>query len=764
MSASAKSALGPAPGNAGHRVIGTRAPRVDGRERVTGEALYPADLSLPGMVHARVLRSPHPHARILRVDTARAQALEGVLAIVTADDFPELPTDASIPMGGLGYDMWMVSQVNMARGEVFWVGQPVAAVAAVDLHVAEAALAAIEVDYEPLPSVLDIEAALAPDSPPLHGHVRTQGIEPAPRSASNVCSRTEMGRGDTVAALASAHATARASVRVDTAHQGYIEPQAVVARVDAEGFATVWVSSQGHFTTELQIASLLGLAQSQLKVVAMEVGGGFGGKMVLHGEGTAVRLAQKCRRPVKLVLTREEVLQGGSGPAAGARIEFEVGADNDGVITAVEGRFCLDAGGVPGCSPLTLMQATAALYQTPNLKLEGFDVVTNKPHTEAYRGPGGIQGVFAIEQAMDILSQRLGMDPLELRKRNAAVTGSTMPIGTPFPSIGLTAILDRVGQHPCWTEALGTGELPRGRGLAIGYWRGTSMTSACHVTIAGDGRPMVTMGAVDISGVRTTMAQIAAERFGLAVEDVRVETGDTKAASYSDVSGGSRVGRTMAAALVEACDDALDQLAPRAAARLQCDTEEVEFVDGVFRAGGASISLPELMQETLTDGAILGRGVSTNLPYGVEVGAHVCDIEVDPATGLITVLRYTAFQDVGLALNPTAVEGQIEGSVVQGLGWALSERFDYGDDGRLRNASLLDYRMPTALDVPPIDCVLLETPVPDVPYGLRGVGEVPIVPTAAAVANALDRAIGVRTWRMPMTPERVLAALNARQS
>jgi CO/xanthine dehydrogenase Mo-binding subunit len=339
-----------------------------------------------------------------------------------------------------------------------------------------------------------------------------------------------------------------------------------------------------------------------------------------------------------------------------------------------------------------------------------------------------------------------------------------MPIGTPFPSIGLATILDRVGEHPCWRDPLPPGRNPRGRGLALGYWRGTSMTSAAHVTVAGDGRPMVTMGPVDISGTRTTMAQVVAEEFGLPLADVHIQTGDSKSVGYSDGAAGSRVARTTAAALVEACADALGQLRKRAAEKLQCAPGDLDYARGCFQsrqAGGAAISLAELMQATLTDGAVVGRGVSTKLPLGVEIGAHVCDVEVDTDTGLVTVLRYTAFQDVGLALNPAAVEGQIEGSVVQGLGWALMEGFDYGPDGRLKNASLLDYRMPTALDVPKIDCVIVETPVPGVPYGVRGVGEVPIVPPAAAVANAIARATGVRMRQMPMTPERVAQAIRA---
>jgi CO/xanthine dehydrogenase Mo-binding subunit len=743
------------------KVVGKRLPRVDGPARVTGGAVYAADLKLPGMAHARTLRSPHAHARIRGIDTSRALALKGVLAVVTAADFPELPIGASIPMGDTGYDMWMVAQINIARQKAFWVGQPVAAVAAVDPHIAEAALALIDVDYEPLPAVSDLATAMAPDAPALHEHVITKGVEPRPRTPSNICSRTVIARGNAAQAITDAPAQAELQVEIDTAHQGYLEPQAMVAEVDANGFATVWTSTQGQFTTELMIARMLGLPQSRLKVVPLEVGGAFGGKIAIHGEAVAVRLAQKCGRPVKLVFTREEVLQGGSGPAAGAQIDIAVAADDTGRLTAIKGTYRMDAGGLPGLSPYLLMQASAALYQCSNLELTGFDVVTNKPRTEAYRAPGGIQGAFAVEQAMDALCQRLQMDPLEFRKRNASVTGSIMPIGTPFPAIGLTTILDRVGTHACWTDPLPQGRHPRGRGLSLGYWRGTSMTSAAHITIAGDGRPMVTMGAVDISGVRSTMAQVVAEEFGLSIDDVHVHTGDSKSVGYSDAAAGSRVARTSTAALVEASRDALDQLRTRAAEKLQCARDDLDYAEGIFRVRpqDTTISLAELMQATLAEGAIVGRGVSTKLPLGVEIGAHVCDVEVDTDTGLVTVLRYTAFQDVGLALNPTAVEGQIAGSVVQGLGWALMEGFDYGADGRLRNASLLDYRLPTALDVPPIECVIVETPVPNVPYGVRGVGEVPIVPPAAAIANAIARAIGVRVTHMPMTPERVLRAL-----
>ncbi|MBS0241228.1 MAG: xanthine dehydrogenase family protein molybdopterin-binding subunit [Proteobacteria bacterium] len=752
-----------------HRVVGTRAKRIDAGERVTGRALYPADLVRPGMIVGLVKRSPHAHARIRGIDTSRARALKGVKAVVTGADFPVVRPGTIIPFGETGADLWVSALTVMARDKALWIGHPVAAVAAVDEHIAAQALALIEVDYELLPAVASISEAMAAGAALLHPEHKAKGFEAGAHIPPNVGGRTLIERGDAEAALEAAAATASISVSIDTGHQGYIEPHACVAESEPSGAVTVWATTQGAHQVELQTAGILGLAQSRIKVVPLEIGGGFGGKITVHLEPVAARLAQISGRPVKMVMSRAEVLSGGSGPPAGAHIEASAGAAKDGRITAIKGRYLLDTGGIPGTPTTLLMQASAACYQTETLRLEGLDVMTSKPRTEAYRGPGGIQAAFAMEQAMDELAMELGMDPLAFRQKNAAVTGSLMPAGTPFPSIGLTTILDRVAAHPCWTEPLGKGGLPRGRGLALGYWRGTSMTSAATLTVMGDGRVAVTMGTVDVSGTRTAMAQVAAEDMGLSLDDVTVVMGDTKSSGYSDAAAGSRVGRTMAAAVVEACRDALGQLRRRAAEKLQAPESEISYALGVFRAGGGgglsgSITLSDLMRQTLTDGAIVGRGVSTKLPFGVEVGAHVADVEVDPDTGQVTVLRYTAFQDVGLALNPTAVEGQIEGSVVQGLGWALTEAMDFDGSGRVRNASFLDFRMPTALDVPPIDVVLIETPVPGVPYGLRGVGEVPIVPVAGAIANAVRRAIGVRVTQMPMTPERIVAAIATRRS
>ena len=742
-------------------VVGKRVARVDAGERVTGRALYPADLVRPGMIIGAVKRSTEAHARIIDIDVARARALKGVLAVVTAADFPDIAPGTMIPFGETGADAWVSSVIAIARDKVLWRGQPVAAVAAVDAYVAEAALDLIEVTYDRLPVVANIQAAMSPNAPLLHPEWKAKGFEAGEIPPRNAGSRTLITRGDIAAAMLEGSVFAAIATCSDTAHQGYIEPMACVAEADPQGNVTLWTSTQGAFPTEIQTSVVCGIPQSKLKVVPLEVGGAFGGKINVHLEPYAVRLAQITGRPVKMVMSRAETLTGGSGPAAAAEIEVRIGARKDGRIASIEGRYLLDSGGIPGTPTTLVMQASAACYQTQALRLEGLDICTNKPRTEAYRGPGGIQAMFAFEQAVDELAIKLDMCPLELRRRNASVTGSTMPIGTLFPVIGLTSVIEAVARHSCWTDPIAPGPLPRGRGLALGYWRGTSMTSAAHVTMSGDGRPMVTMGAVDISGTRTAMAQVAAEEFGLTVEDVWVGTGDSKSSGYSDVSAGSRVGRTMAAAVSEACRDALAQLRRRAAEKLQAAADDLDYARGTFRAraGGAAISLGELMRMTAGEGAIVGKGVSSKLPLGMEIGAQVADVEVDPETGQVTVLRYTAFQDVGRALNPPAVEGQIEGSVVQGLGWALMEGFDYDAEARLRNASLLDYRIPTALDVPPIEVVLLETPVPGVPYGVRGVGETPIVPPAAAIGNAIRRALGVRLTHMPMTPERIRAAL-----
>ena len=524
------------------RVVGQRVPRIDAGERVTGRATYPADIARPGMLVGLVKRSPHAHAIIKGIDTSKARALKGVLAVITADDFPEIAPGTIIPFGETGADLWVSAVIAIARGKVLWTGQPIAAVAAVDDYVAQAAIDLIEIDYELLPAAASIEAAMAKGAVVLHPEHKPKGFDAGAYIPSNAGNRTLIERGDAERALAEAAATASISTVIDTGHQGYIEPHACVAEADPQGNVTVWASTQGAHQAEMQTAGIVGLPQSKITVIPAEIGGGFGGKITTHLEPLAVRLAQLSGRPIKMVMSRAEMLAGGSGPPAAARIDVRVGADTDGRLKAIAGRYMVDTGGIPGTATTLLMQASAACYQTPTLRLEGMDIVTSKPRTEAYRGPGGIQAAFAMEQAMDELAIAIGMDAVAFRQKNAAVTGSLMPAGTPFPSIGLTTILDTVAAHDCWRAPLPKGRHPRGRGLALGYWRGTSMTSAAQLMLMGDGRATVTMGTVDLSGTRTTMAQVAAEELGLALEDVHVAMGNTKTSAYSDAAAGSRVG------------------------------------------------------------------------------------------------------------------------------------------------------------------------------------------------------------------------------
>ncbi|MEZ5854029.1 MAG: molybdopterin cofactor-binding domain-containing protein [Hyphomicrobiaceae bacterium] len=441
-----------------HRIVGQRVARIDAGERVTGRAVYPADLVRPGMLEGAVLRSPHAHARILAIDTSRARALAGVKAIVTAADFPVIQPSTIIPFGETGADLWVSALIVMARDKVLWRGQPVAAVAAIDRHVAEAALGLIDVDYEVLRPVVSMDAALAPSAPIILPEHRPKGFDPTVIPPGNAGGRTVISRGDTGAAFDAAAAIAEIAARIDTPHQGYIEPHACVAEADPQGQVTLWASTQGAHQTGIQTAGILGLPQSRLKVIPLECGGGFGGKITVHLEPVAARLSQLAGRAVRMVMTRSEMLGGATGPPAGAEIKVKVGATTDGRLTAIEGHYLIDTGAVPGTPTTLLMQASTACYQTDTLRLEGIDVMTSKPRTEAYRGPGGIQGAFAVEQAMDELAIALDIDALSFRRRNAAVTGSTMPIGTPFPSIGLTTILDQVAAHPCWTDPWAWGQ------------------------------------------------------------------------------------------------------------------------------------------------------------------------------------------------------------------------------------------------------------------------------------------------------------------
>ncbi len=747
-----------------YNVIGTSLAKVDAPERVTGKAAYGADLDLPGMLWAKLVRSPHAHARIKKIDTSKAKALTGVKAVITASDLPHLPKGATAPLvGEVSIDMSAIKEIVMASDKARYHGQVVAAVAAIDPFIAEEAAGLVEIDYEVLPVVTDVLQAMQPGTALVHEDLHTleEATQEKSDQPSNIATHMFYTRGDVEAGFKEADAVVEKTYATQMVHQGYMEPQACAARVEPNGKVTLWTSAQGHFTVRTQLVTLLGLPANQLNVIPMEVGGGFGGKALALFEPTAIVLAQKTSRPVKLVVSREEVLRA-TGPGAPAVITVKAGAKNDGKLTAISTTMRYDAGAFPGSPVARGLLVGLAPYKLDNMLAEGFDVLTNKPRVQAYRAPGGTPAAFAVESLIDALAEEIGVDPLEFRQRNAAEEGDTLPLGMPLNRIGLTEMLGQIQKHPCWTTPLEGAN--RGRGLALGYWIGGSFTSSAEIKINPDATASIFVGTVDLTGTRTTILQMVADELQLDPKEITITVGDTDTAPFADLSGGSRITYTMSAAAHQASQDVLSQLRERAAEKLKVSIDDVEYKQKRFWVKNDpqnEVSLTDLARESVAwgSGPIIGKGSTTRMQPAHSYAAHVADVEIDPDTGKATILRYTCFQDVGKAINPQQVEGQIQGGAVQGIGWAMNEEYIF-DNGELKNASLLDYRCPVALDLPMIETVLTEVPASEGPYGLRGVGEVPIVPPGAALANAIYRATGKRLYELPMNPERVFWAMH----
>ncbi|MBI4337547.1 MAG: xanthine dehydrogenase family protein molybdopterin-binding subunit [Chloroflexi bacterium] len=734
------------------KVVGQRLPKLNASEFVRGTAQYTADIRLPGMLFARLLRSPYAHARIKRIDSSKALALKGVKAVITAADFPL----DSIPPGVAG-----TFKMVMASDKALYHGQPVAAVAAEDPFTAAEALGLIDVEYEELPLVLTVDQALSANAPIIDQSLRTKDATGAAISShpSNAAMRAESDRGSVDKGFAEAEVVAEGTYEISRAHQGYLEPQACLAAVEPGGRVMVWTSSQGGFTTQGQIAAILGLPRSSVRVTVPEVGGAFGGKIFSIIEPVAVVLAQRTGQPVKLVLSREEVLRA-TGPGAGGRFHVRVGCKRDGTITAMSFEAWLDVG---CCTPehsasYVLLLVGAPYGKIPHLRIIVHEVLTNRPGLHPYRAPLSPQVYYAMEQVIDEAARTLGMDPVAFRLKNASEEGDPRPEGTPFNRIGLKPLLQRIMESKHYNTPIG--ERNRGRGLALGYWPNFAMLSTTHVSISPDGTAAVTVGSVDLSGTRGVFQQIAAEELGLRPEQVTVTMGDTDTVGLTEVSGGSRTAYTMGTAVSRACQEVIAQAKSRAARRLGVQVEAVDHAEGKFFAKDApnkKVSWSDVA--VAPDGVLEGRSSVSQLAGHPAFSAGLADVEVDPDTGKVRLLRYTAFQDVGKALNPTRVEAQIQAGTAQGVGWALSEEYRYSSAGAVLNATLLDYRMPTALDLPFIEVQLLEVPSPEGPYGARGVGEAPIVPPLPTLANAFYAATGKRQRAAPMTPERVLQAL-----
>jgi xanthine dehydrogenase molybdenum-binding subunit len=751
-------------------VIGTRPIRHDGVEKVTGRALYGADYSMPGMLHGKVLRSPYAHAIIKSINVDQALSQPGVYAVITGADFPEVK-GVMAQVGELVVNTHHLSLNVMARDKVLYDGHPVAAVAATTKHVAEEALALIHVDYEVLPPVMTAEEAMKSDAPILLPELRSRfiahrtdpGSPEGPDIPSNIASHIQFQRGDLQAGFRAADFVVEREYTTATVHQGYIEPQNALAVYCPDGHITIYCSTQGSFNVRTLTASMLGVSEGMIRVVPAEIGGGFGGKTTIYLEPLAVLLSKKSGRPVKLTMSRAEVLRA-TGPTSGTKMRAKMGITGEGKITAAEVWMAYEAGAFPGSPFAPGAMTTLGSYNIDNLKIDSYDVVVNRPKVAAYRAPGSPASAFVCETVLDELAEKCGVDPLELRRRNAAQEGTPQPAGPPFKKIGYLDTVEAIKNSEHYRSEL-TGKY-RGRGVASGFWFNGGLQSSATINIHTDGTVSVVTGSVDIGGSRVAMAMIAAEVLGLGAGDVRPIVADTDASGHTDVTGGSRITLSTGLAVYDAAHDAVRQLKERVAKLWEKQPAEIEFEHGIFRSradAAAAMPLKELTSRLArTGGPITGRA-SVNAGAIGAVGnafATVCvDVEVDPETGKVQILRATIAQDVGRAIHPSYVEGQMQGGLAQGIGWALNEEYVYDNRGILRNTGLLDYRMPTCLDLPLIETIVVEVANPSHPLGLRGVGEVSIVPPMAAVANAIYRAVGVRMTELPMSPPRVLKAL-----
>jgi xanthine dehydrogenase molybdenum-binding subunit len=747
-----------------YQVIGTRPIRHDGTDKVTGRAIYGADFQAAGLLHGRILRSPIAHGRIKRIDASRALTLPGVEAVVTAADLPDAG-NRIVELGEGAINLGHLSANCLARGKVLYRGQAVAAVAAVSPHVAEEALRLIQVEYEALAPVVDVRAAMKDGAPLLHEDQVTLSMAGTPEGdkPSNIAKHYQFQMGDPAKAFARAAVVIEREYHTATVHQGYIEPHNATALWNSDGTVTIWCSTQGAFTVRAQVSAILDMPLSRIKVVPLEIGGGFGGKIRVYLEPVAAVLSRKAGKPVKVLMNRAEVFEG-TGPTPGSFIRIKLGADKTGRLTAGEAYLAYEAGAFPGSPVGAGAMCVFACYDIPNVLVDGYDVVVNKPATSAYRAPGATNAAFAVETVVDEICEKLKIDPLDFRIKNAAREGTRRADGPVNPRIGMIETVEAAKKHPHYTAPLGGPH--RGRGVASGFWFNVGLKSSATASVNADGTVSLVEGSTDIGGTRTSVAMQLAEVLGIRAEDVRPVVADTDMVGYTDVTGGSRVTFATGWAAYEAGQDIKRQLIARAAQIWETKPDDVSYDKGSVscRSDQAKrFTFAELAERLhATGGTIVGRASVDPPGVGGAFSTQIADVEVDPETGKVTILRYTVVQDAGRAIHPSYVEGQMQGGAVQGIGWALNEEYVYNDKGEMTNASFLDYRLPTALDLPMIDTLIVEVPNPGHPFGVRGVGEVPIVPPPAAIANAIYRAVGVRMQELPMSPGRVLKAILAR--
>jgi len=758
------------------RGVGFAMPRYDAPDKVVGKTLYVDDLNPPGLLQARLLRSPHAHARIKKLDVSKAKALKGVRAVITAADIPTLHHGAKTR-----------GHAIMAIDRVVFFGQPIAAVAADELSIADEALDLIEVEYEVLPVSVDPVKAMQPDAPRVadegteadtsealaHGGLAS-GTGDTATTAPNVAQTTQLERGDLDAAFAESDLVLEKTYHIPMVHQGYIETHGAMAHVDQTGKVTVWASTQGSFNTRAEIADVLEIPETDIKVIPMECGGGFGAKIRALTEPITVLLSKATGRPVKYMMTRREELEAGM-PAPSVTIKLKTGVKKDGTPLALEGETIIEAGAFSGAMLPMSGVFLASVYQWPTFKVSIFEVLTHKPSISAYRAPMAPQTAFVIDSHMDQIARHLGLDPAEYKLSHLQKGGDLMAHGRPWAVNGARECLQALVEHPLWKtrdewKASGgkNGAGLRGTGLAVGGWVPGAQPTSATMRLDTNGTLTVFTGSVDIAGTNQGLAMMAATEFGVDISKVKIVTGDTDSSPFAGLSAGSKTTYSVGTAVIAAAKDARQKTFNFAAGELEASVEDLEIVDDsvvVQGVPGKSMTLSAIAKKTTAiasgNAPIIGLGSAGVSVLAPAFAAQLARIEVDPDTGLITLHDFIVAQDVGKLINPLGAEGQIQGGAVQSLGFALTEGLMHAPDGRLMNPSLLDYRKLTAADVPNIETIMIEVPAPHGPMGARGVGEPPIIPAPAAIANAVEDATGVRLTTLPLTPERVALAIEA---
>ena len=738
--------------------VGKPIPRIDNASKLAGQAIFAEDLQPAGkMLHGLVLRSPHPHARIRAIDTARAEALPGVRAIVTAQDLPDRLVGR-----------YLADERALATDTVRFVGDRVAAVAADTREVAQEALGLIDVDYEQLPAVMDAFDAMDEIAPLLHPRMAEyEVVAMAAPAGGNICSLNELSRGDPEKAFAQADRVFEEVYTTEMVHQAYLEPHACLGIHNPDGSFTVHSSTQAPFQLRGTIADALAVSHNRVRLVPTEIGGGFGGKISMQDEVVALALARKSGYPVRIVMTRREDFLCGT-PRAGFHIAIKTGVSNDAKLIARTLDILLDGGAYAHGGVLVswaLPNFAEGPYNIPNLRITARCVYTNKPPSSAFRAPGGPQVNFAIESEMERIAAEMGWDAVDFRRNNLMPDGHVSTSGATMDCVMAPETLDAALALSSYKTDQTRPAPNRGRGLAVGNWNVGGMASAAVVKLNDDGSATLLTGVVDLTGVHTALAQIVAEVLDLAMDQVTVKTLDTESAPHATIAAGSQVLKSMGDAALRATEHVREQLFALAVEPLDAPPSRMELHQGDVRVKGApgrSVPVTNLLGRAMaTSGPVVGQGATGNYKRMPSFGTHVADVEVDPDTGQVQLTGYWASQDVGIAVNPVAVEGQIHGAIVQGIGMTLSEEMIFQDD-RLANANFLDYKIPSVLDVPPIETVLVEQPAVDGPFGAKGIGEPPIVPVPAAIANAIFHAVGVRVTSLPITPEKLRKAIRAK--